>query len=267
MTAKEKGRRAARSPWLTVLARVGFLSRALTYTVIAVLAFRLAFGYDDGSVDKQGALEAMVGQPLGRVLIGALAAGFIGYALWRLGRAAFPTPDDRLKPSRRLSHLGSGLLYVGIFVGVLRLLTGTSGDDRQEQVDLTAAVLALPLGRWLLALVGCGLFAAAAWSVRRALTQSFRRKLEVGMPRNARRAAVATAVAGLFARAVVLLLIGAFLLKAAWEHDATQSVGLDGALRAVAAAPWGGALLCVLAVGVLARGAFSAIEARYRKTE
>src|SRR5438552_15879581 len=120
-------RRAARNPWLLWLASVGFAARAAVYAIVAVLAVQLAFGTDRHPAGKKGALAALAEAPFGRVLLVALAVGFGAYALWRLGRAAFPTQDDRRHPARRLAHLGTGLLYAGVCATVIRFLTGLGG--------------------------------------------------------------------------------------------------------------------------------------------
>jgi hypothetical protein len=263
VNTKAAARRAARSPWLALLARAGFLSRALVYLVVAVLAASVVLGSRGERVDRKGAVEAIAEQPFGRVLLVALAAGFAGYALWRLGRAAFPPREDREHPGRRWTHLGSAIVYLGVFAGTVRFLTGTAGDTR-AQADSTAAVMALPFGAALVGAAGLAVLASAGWSVRRALTKGYRDNLR-RLPPKAAPWADTAAVGGLFARAVGHLLIGAFLLQAAWRHDPSESVGLDGALRAVAATAWGDALLGLLAVGYLARAAFSVFEARYRK--
>jgi hypothetical protein len=237
--------------------------------VIALLALHVAFGRGGRRepLDRRGALEAIVANPFGRTLLAALAVGFAGYALWRIGRAAFPVGEDKDQPLRRVSHAASGLLYVGVSVAAVRFLTGTAGEDRLEEVDWTARAMSLPLGRAIVAAAGVAFVVAAAWSVRRAVTGRWRRSLAVGeMSKAVGRSATATGIAGLLARAVVQLLIGAFLGLAAWRHDPSEAVGLDGALKAVGDSPWGDALLAVLAAGLLARGVFSAIEARYRRT-
>jgi hypothetical protein len=264
--ATTAARRAARSPLLTIFARVGFASRALVYIVNAALAVHIAFGEDEGSPDSRGALQAIAGQPFGRILLVALAVGFTGYALWRLGRAAFPTGDDVEKPGRRIAHLGSGALYVGILVVMVRFLAGVGGDDADREADLTAAVMGLPLGRWLVALFGLALVGASGWSVRRAVSRRFRRGLDTRkMSKGVHGWAFGSAITGLFARAIVQFLLGAFLVQAALQHDPSRTEGLDGALRAVGASRWGEGLLTLLAIGFLARGVFSAFEARYRK--
>ncbi|HEU5279088.1 MAG TPA: DUF1206 domain-containing protein [Gaiellaceae bacterium] len=66
-------------------------------------------------------------------------------------------------------------------------------------------------------------------------------------------------------RAVVFGLISWFFFKAAAEYDADKARGIDGALRKVAAAPYGTMLLALVAAGLFAFGLFCVIQARYRE--
>ncbi len=70
---------------------------------------------------------------------------------------------------------------------------------------------------------------------------------------------------GLLARFVVFSLIGGFFVKAAYEYDAQEAIGLDGALRKVAQASYGPLLLGVVAAGLLCYALFCFVEARYRR--
>ncbi len=63
----------------------------------------------------------------------------------------------------------------------------------------------------------------------------------------------------------MLLITGGFLVVAALEHDASESRGLNGALQALAAQPWGVWLLGSVAVGLGLYGVFALAEARYRR--
>jgi len=65
--------RASRSNWLEGLARAGLATRGLIYLVVAALAVQVARGHGDERADKQGAFQAVVRQPLGRVLLLAMA--------------------------------------------------------------------------------------------------------------------------------------------------------------------------------------------------
>ena len=85
------------------------------------------------------------------------------------------------------------------------------------------------------------------------------------MSSEARPWAIAIGVVGHAARGIVFALVGIFLLRAAWQYDAQEAIGIDGALRKVADAPYGPVLLGLVAAGLLAYGAFCVIQARYRR--
>jgi len=55
------------------------------------------------------------------------------------------------------------------------------------------------------------------------------------------------------------------LVSAAVTYDPDKARGLDAALRTLAAQPYGGFLLAVVALGIAAFGVFCFIQARYRK--
>jgi hypothetical protein len=254
------------------VARYGLLTRALLHGIVALLAIQVAWGRRGEPADKRGALETIAHQPFGRALLIAVALGCACYAAWRLLRAVSPLGARRPKGERaieigrRAGYVLRGLLYASIALGAMRLVSGTGGDDRLDEVDSTARLMQLPLGRALVGAVGLGYLVAAVRSVWRGVRGEYREQLALGeMSVRERRAATTTAVAGLCARAVVWTLVGAFLVLAAVRVDPSETVGLDGALRTVGAAPWGRVLLTVLALGLLGYAAFGFIEARHRR--
>ena len=72
------------------------------------------------------------------------------------------------------------------------------------------------------------------------------------------------AAAGLLGRVFVFLAIGVFVVKAAVQYGPRQAVGLDGALRRLARAEYGTAILVAVAIGLLAYAAYSVVEAMLR---
>jgi hypothetical protein len=60
-------------------------------------------------------------------------------------------------------------------------------------------------------------------------------------------------------------LVGIFLVKAAIDYKANEAIGLDGALGKLYNASGGPFLLGVVALGLIAFGCFSIVEARYRR--
>jgi hypothetical protein len=70
---------------------------------------------------------------------------------------------------------------------------------------------------------------------------------------------------GHVARAVVFGIVAVFLLKAAYDYKANEAIGLDGALGKLYNTSGGPFLLGVVALGLIAFGCFSLVEARYRR--
>jgi hypothetical protein len=261
--------KAADSPWVEGLARAGLAARGLLYVMVGLLALQVAFGHKDEQADKQGALTTLARQPFGKLLLAAVAVGFAGYALWRFLDAVLDTDGEGTDLSgvaKRAADFGRGLLYVSFFVTAVRLVTGTSGEDRSKESDVTARVLEAPLGRILVAVVAAAIIGGGLYSGYRAVAQKYRKKLRTGEMGSAiRRWVTAVASIGLTARMVVFVLVGTFLLKAALHYDAQEAVGVDGALKRLADRPYGPLLLAIVAVGLFAYGLYSFVEARYRR--
>jgi hypothetical protein len=79
--------------------------------------------------------------------------------------------------------------------------------------------------------------------------------------------AMATRALGAFGstgRAVVFVLVGVFLVKAAVLSSAGQTKGLDAIFRSVAGSPYGSWLLALLASGLFCYGLYCLVEVRYR---
>jgi hypothetical protein len=70
---------------------------------------------------------------------------------------------------------------------------------------------------------------------------------------------------GHLARAVVFALIGVFLIKAAVDYEPKKAVGLDGALAKLQHQSYGGWLLGLVALGLIAFAVYSLSDARYRR--
>lgn len=266
---EDLGDRAADNPWIEGLARVGLVARGVLYAVVGLLALQVAFGDKGEHADKQGALSAVARQPLGKMLLVAVAVGFAGYALWRFLSAFLDTEGDGRDASgwmKRAGDLGRGLLYAGFFVTAVRIIAGSSGDDQTREADLTAKVLSAPLGRVAVGLVGLAIIAAGLYNGYRALSKKYRKNLAIGeMSTTTRRWVTGIASVGMAARMVVFLLIGAFLIRAAVNYDPNQAVGVDGALKRLADRPHGPWLLGIVAVGLFTFGLYSFVEARYRR--
>jgi hypothetical protein len=67
------------------------------------------------------------------------------------------------------------------------------------------------------------------------------------------------------ARGVVLVLVGVFLINAAWQYDSNQATGIAGALRALQDTSYGSPLLGITAIGLTCFGLFELGQAARRR--
>jgi hypothetical protein len=70
---------------------------------------------------------------------------------------------------------------------------------------------------------------------------------------------------GLCARGVTFLVVGYFLVRAAVNVNAREARDIAGALRTLQQQPYGAWLLGVVALGLIAYGLLSFVDARYRR--
>jgi uncharacterized protein DUF1206 len=267
---QQRMERAAR-PWIEPFARLGLAARGAVYGVVGILAIRIAFERFEES-DRKGALEAVARQPLGKVLLVAICAGFAGYALWRFTQAVLDTEDhgaDAAGLVRRVGDLGASLLYGAFCLGGIRFLMGAGGHvggDAEQQQTWTARVLSEPLGRWLVVAIGLIVITVGIVSGYSGLTGKYRTWLknhEIDPKTN--RWIDEVAVTGFLGRMASFGLVGIFLVKAAIDFDARESAGLDGALKRLGTNSWGDLLIVLVGIGLFAYGGLSFVESRYRR--
>jgi hypothetical protein len=263
-----KGRRAGQSPWVERLGRVGLVAKGVIYAVVGVLAIQVARGGRTESPDRAGALRTIAEQRFGKALLVLLACGLAGYALWRLAQAILDRDNEGEGPKglvKRATSLAKAAWY-GILCGltVSTLVGGGSGDHNEQKT--TAGVFDRPLGRYLVYAAGLAFVGAAAFNGWRAITCKFNKQLKTGEMSDAEEtAATGVGILGHLARMVVFGLVGAFLLKAAWQYDSKEAKGLDGALLEVSQQPYGGFLLGAVGVGLFAYALYCLVQARYRR--
>lgn len=258
--------RAADSDWLSHGARVGLAARGLIYVLIGVLGIEVGRG-GSARTDQQGALRTIAEQPFGQTTLWLVAAGLLGYGLWRLGEGIWgrrEETDERKRTVKRVESLGSGLLYVFLCVTAARIAGG--GDDSDAERSLSARLLEAPGGKTMMVVVGLVLIGIALALTWRGLRTDFEQQLRTGEMSTATYAVVhRLGQVGYLARGLVVGLVGALVVKAALDQDPQQAAGLDVALDSMAAAPLGQFLLVVTAIGLICFGAYSFAEVRYRR--
>jgi hypothetical protein len=267
--AEARGEQVARTDTFEWLARAGLVARGVVYGIIGILAVKLALGDGGDATNQQGALQKIAEAPIGKVLLVLMTIGLIGYATWRLVRAALghgPEASDDTKD--RVAGLASGIAYAALSVTAISILAGSGGGGgpSNNPGGTTGGVLDWPAGRVLVVIAGLVFIGVA---IDQALKGIKRRFLEDSkteqMSRQVRKAFTAVGVTGHVARAVVFCLIGWFLVKAAIDYNPDEAVGLDGALAKLGQSSFGPAVLGIVAAGLVAFGVYSVFDARYRR--
>ncbi|WP_329455476.1 DUF1206 domain-containing protein [Streptomyces sp. NBC_01497] len=270
---RAKAQRAADSSAMEVAARWGFSACGVIYLLIGLLALRIAYdgGHGGQQADRGGALAELAGNPLGKALLWAVGAGLAGMAAWRLSEAVVgaAVPDGRTARIRALSAVRC-VFYGSAAYSVLAFALGDrgsgSGASDQQSRDVTARVMALPGGRWIVAVAGAAVVVAGVWMGVLAVLRRFHNQLRLArMSRAARTYIDVTGVAGGAARGLIVAAAGAFALDAALTYDPDRAKGFDDTLRSFAGAPAGTWLLGAVALGLALFGLYCFGMARWHK--
>jgi hypothetical protein len=268
--------RGASGVWLRTGSRLGLACRGTVYLLVGYLAFRLALaahGREGEPASSAGAVQAAVDPAWGRVPLVLLVAGLAAYAFTQLLEAVF-------RPARATGTMGSWrqravsswgfVLYSFFCLSTARLLVETppqqtAQSEQRQDTGMTADLLRAGWGKALLLLVGILVVAGGLEAGRRAVRLNFRERFtDEHMSRALAMVTRALGAFGSVARAVVFVLVGVFLVKAAVLSSADQTKGLDAIFRSVASFPYGSWLLALLACGLFCYGLYCLVEVRYR---
>jgi len=260
------------SGWYEWLARFGLVAKGISYVILGVLAIGVAVDKGGKTTSRSGALAELAKHPLGKVLLIVLAIGFASYALWRIvqafaERAEDPDAEGQAKKwGTRAGYLGRAAIYAGLAYVSVKILVGSHVQESQNEQarQRTAEALSWPAGRWIVAAAGLVIIGVGLWNLYRGVARKFEDKWRGGMGQTAKKYGAWIGVVGHIARAVVFVLIGIFITKAAIEYDPKEAIGLDGALQKLAAESYGSWLLGLTAAGLIAYGVYCLFDAWYR---
>jgi hypothetical protein len=177
-----------------------------------------------------------------------LVAGLGAYALTQFIEAVFrpahATGSMGRWRQRAVSSWGC-LLYAAFCLSTARLAVQaqpaqTAQSEQRQDTGVTAELLRTGWGHAVLILAGILAVAAGVETGRRSVRLDFRERFTTeAMPRALAILTRALGAVGCVARAVLFVLVGVFLLKAAVLSSAKQAKGLDAVFRSVASSAYG----------------------------
>jgi hypothetical protein len=247
------------------LARLGYASKAVVYAVVGMLAIAAATNRGGRVTDTSGALRAVFSQPYGRILLLVLAAGLCGYAVWRI-------LDSIRDPDRhgtgfeglvtRIGNTIRGLIYGALGIEAFRLFRGAGGSRGDEAEAWTSRIMRLPLGDWLIGIVGVIVLVYGASQIIKALKGDDDPLVNWGGVSDAVRR---ISRFGVGSRGLIIVTLGVFLLRAAWQQNPREAAGTRESLIELVGIVEGRWLLGLMAAGLLAYAVDQAVHARYRR--
>lgn len=257
---------ATTRPWVSRLVGLGYLAKGLIYSLIGILAIRLAFGMRGGRLtDPSGVLRTVLSQSFGRVLLLLIGVGIVGYAAYYIFEAA---ADLRRRGGGRRGWTSRGMTMIKAAVygavgiqALLFVLFDRRPRDGTEQG--ASAVMQFPLGEWLLMAIGVGVAIYGITQVKMVWLGGVDDDIDASRVRREAPWILPLGRFGIAARSVIIILMGATFAWSGWRGRASDADGYREALATVASFHW--LLLGAIGAGLLAFGIYQLMYARYAK--
>ena len=238
-------------------ARGGYAASGLVHLLIGVLAVQLAVGGGQGSADQSGAFAQIASTPFGAVTLWVAVVAFVALAAWQGAAAVTGAAGET---GERVKAGGKAAMYLALAVTAFGVLQGAGSSDGTS--SLTGRLMQAPAGRVLVALVGLGVLVVAVHHVRKGWRRTFLEDLRRLPAGRTGRWAERAGVVGYVAKGVALGVVGVLFVLAALHADPGEAGGLDAALQTLRDAPAGPFLLVLVALGLVAFGAYCGVRAR-----
>ncbi len=265
-SVRNTARQAAFTPLMETLTRIGYAVRGLIYVVMGVLALQVALGQGGALANPQDAIAAIGRQPSGKLLLWIVLVGLISYALWGVIRAVYD-PLHKGNSTKglitRFGYLVSAFGYAVLAFPTYGYITGKPqpiGGAGASQ--FISSLMPMPWGRWAIGILGLIIIGDGLYQVYLGYKGRFDRPLR-DYALNRQEVKVATDVGrfGTAARGVVFALVGGLITLAAYQANPNQPVGINTALATLMHQPYGVWLLGLVALGLVAFGAYSLLSA------
>ncbi|MDW3215326.1 MAG: DUF1206 domain-containing protein [Ilumatobacteraceae bacterium] len=260
-------------PWLETVGQLGWVAKGFVYLLFGATATQIARQEpSDDEASPSGALNRVLEQPGGRILLSVMAVGLVLYFLWRVLSVAVIRGNDLSAWAHRVGYGFSAGFYVLLaFTAARTVQRGSESGGESTVEQLSKSLLETGWGRVLVTAGGVITIAVGlVFVVHKGIMRSFTEDLH-GVDESddeaVDRVVIAAGVAGWIGRGVVTILVGFFVARAAIRFDPDDARGFDGALRKVATTTTGELLVWVSAVGLMLYGAFCVFSHRYRRIE
>lgn len=272
--AAETAQDVARSPALRRLAQAGLIGYAAVHLLVAWLVLQMAYGSGPSgqgsrSADQAGAMQTVARSPGGVVLLWLLAVGMTGLAAWQAAEflrhhRSLPSGGDRWSALLQLvKTVGTAAFYGYLAYSAASTALG-GGKQRGQERRQVSGVLSWPGGQLVVIAVALVTAGIGVYLAQKGLRSTFLDEFDLSTVTPALCAlAHRFSQAGFFLKGLALVLVGGVLAWAALTFDPSRATGLDGALRAVLAEPYGRWVLTAVALGLASFAVYCLARARH----
>lgn len=258
-----------RRSWVRWYMRLGHGTKGAFYGLIGLFALSDIIHDRPIVSGSEAVLADLERWPLGSAILGLLSFGLLGYALWRLIQASInPGEAEALSVRQVLQRCGyvvSGLTYLSIAQSAAKLALNLAVDFDDTIEDLASALFEQEVGPWMLLGVGLGVMAVGCLYIYGAVSGGYINDFHRDLSRPIQRWAIVIGKVGISARGVGFVLIGAYLIKAAYLVDDKSAGGLGNVFDELDEEFLGEYWLGAIAFGFLAYAVYMMIAACYRQ--
>jgi len=255
---------------LEYIAHAGYAARGVLYVIIGTFAVLAARG-SQAPKDSKGALETILGQPFGQILILIMIASLFGYAFWRLLQSVADADDHGTSAKGlavRTGLFGSAVTHTLLAIFAISLIVGGGGDGGNEgSRDWLAKMVGQSWGPYALAAIAAIVAIVGGAHIWKGWTAGFEKWFE-GVSSSVMAWLRPLCRIGLIARGIVFLIVaGLIAYQIVWlsANDVDRAPGLKETLQTVQDQPYGWIILGIIGAGLLAFALYSLSEAVYRR--
>ncbi|WP_354496562.1 DUF1206 domain-containing protein [Mycetocola sp. 2940] len=262
-SARSAASRLQDNPTFQLMARVGHAVNGLLHILIGGIALGVAFG-SGGQADQGGALAGLAATPGGTFLLWVVAIGMFALGLFQVLETFLVRGNDKDAWVDRGKEGGKAIAYLAIGISAASVAMGGSTDSSSQSQGITAQLLASPGGVFLVVLLGLGVIGIGVYFVIKGAKKKFLE--DITLPAGTTGRTVKTlGMVGYIAKGIAIGVVGILFCVAAFTHDPSEATGLDGALKTLAALPFGVFILALVALGLIAYGVYCFARAKYAR--
>lgn len=253
-------------PWVSRLVRLGYVAKGLIYSLVGILAVRVALGMRGGRLtDPSGVLVDILRQPFGRIMLTATGIGIVAYAAYYLFEAI---ADLRRRGGgvrgwidRSLTIIKAGA-YGLIGVEALKIVFFDSRPSGGAE-DNARMVMRFPLGEVFIVLVGVGIAIYGFTQLRLAWKGKAEDDIDVARVRREAAWLLPFGRVGTAARSVILMLMGSTLAFSGLQDRPSNADGYREILATIASV--NPVLLATMGAGLVCFGVYQLCHARFAR--